>query len=107
MNFDLNTLVSLLFIAGGGGAVAGILNVVKTLRSGKIESEETLIKRLDASNKEQLERAQRAEKRADELESEAARYRRNREQALEYAARLRVLLIQNQIEPPPEPEELR
>lgn len=97
---DLNVLFTLLFGAGGAGAVAGILNVIKLMKQGKIESEETLIKRLDVDNKKQQERAEAAEKRADEAETEAEGYRKQRNAAREEVARLRWFLIGNGLEPP-------
>ena len=93
MNIDLNVLVTFLFGAGGAGAFAGILNVVKTLRSGKIENEETLIRRLDAANKAQGERTNAAEKRADEAEKETEEYRKQRNNAREQLARIRYYVL--------------
>jgi uncharacterized protein (DUF3084 family) len=85
---DLNVLVTILFGAGGAGAVAGVLNVVKTMRSGKIEKEENLIRRLDAANKAQGERTEVAEKRADAAEQEAEEYRKQRNAAQERLAKI-------------------
>lgn len=101
MNFDLNTMISLLFIAGGGGAVAGILNVVKTFRSGKIENEETLIRRLDSDNKKQKELREIAEARAEQAESEAEGYRKQRNEARESLALLRFHVMEKYGEQPP------
>jgi hypothetical protein len=100
VNLDLNFLVTLLFGAGGAGAIAGITNVVKTLRSGKIENEETLIRRMDTDNKKQQARAEEAEKRCDEAEAEAEAYRKERNAAQEYVALLRRTMIENGIRPP-------
>ncbi len=96
MNWD--TVITLLFGAGGTGAVAGLVNIVKSRQKGKIEREETLIARLDRSNQQHKERADAAETRADEAEKEAATERRSKLIALEKAARLKALLLQNQIE---------
>lgn len=104
---DLNTLLTLLLGAGGAGAIGSLVSVVRTLRKGKLDDEETLIKRLDASNKDQVEQRKAAEKRADDAEAEAARYRVTRDKALEYAARLRRQLIDAGHEPIPEPEEFK
>jgi hypothetical protein len=101
MNFDINTLVSLLFVAGGGGAVAGILNFIKTIRSGKVETEETLIKRLDADNQKQQRRAEDAERRADKAEKEAEEYRIQRNGAREDYAKLRWYVIETYGKEPP------
>jgi phage-related protein len=100
VNFDINTLISLLFIAGGGGAVAGVLNFIKTIRGGKVEKEETLIKRLDADNQKQQRRAEDAERRADQAEKDAEEYRLQRNAAREDSARLRWFMIQEGLEPP-------
>lgn len=96
----LSALLVALFGAGGAGAVSGIITLVKTIKQGKVDSEETLLKRLDADNRQQQERTREAEKRADEAEKEAEAYRRQRDAALEKAARLRLTLIANKIEPP-------
>lgn len=105
MNFDINTLVSLLFIAGGGGAVAGIINLIKTLRSGKIEKDETLIRRMDSDNKKQQSRAEEAERDASEARAETEEYRKQRNEAREQLARLRWQYIQKTGEDPPRLEE--
>lgn len=97
---DLNVLVTFLFGAGGAGAIAGVINVFKTLKSGKIENEETLIRRLDADNKAQQRRAQEAEKRAEDAEKEAEAYRLQRNKAQEDLARIRWYMISKGIDPP-------
>lgn len=97
---DLSTLIVALFGAGAGGAVSGLISLVRTLRQGKIDNEETLIKRLDTDNKKQQTRADEAEKRADEATVEAEAYRKQRNSAREEAARLRVLMINKGLEPP-------
>lgn len=102
MNLDLNVLITLLFGAGGTGAIVGLTNVVKTWRGGKIESEETLIKRLDADNRKQQELRIAAERHADEAEAEAEEYRRQRNAAQEKLARLRWHYIEKTGEQPPE-----
>lgn len=100
MNLDINALVILIFGAGAGGVAAGILNVIKAVRGGKIENEETLIRRMDADNKNQQELRKEAERRAEEAEKEAEEYRRQRNQAQEELARLRWFVIQNGLTPP-------
>lgn len=89
MALDLNTLVTLIFGAGATGAIGGIISVVKTLRGGKIENEETLIRRLDTDNKNQQRRAEAAEEAQREAEKEADEYRKERNRAREQLARIR------------------
>lgn len=96
---EFNEVMLLLFGAGGTGALAGLYRVFDSLRSGKLQKEETLIQRLDDNNRRQSERADAAEKRADEAEKEATLYRRQREKALDQAARFRRQLIALNQEP--------
>jgi|SRR5882757_741602 len=97
---NLEFVLVALFGAGGAGAFSGILSLVRILRQGKIESEETLIKRLDTNNAKQSERADAAETRADAADKDSDRYRKQRDIARERVARLRRVLIDNGIEPP-------
>jgi len=86
----LNIVLVALFGAGAGGAVSGVISLIRTIRQGRVDNEETLIKRLDADNKRQSDRAEEAER-------EAREYRRERDDALDEAARLRRILIENGI----------
>jgi multidrug resistance efflux pump len=101
MNFDLNTLVGLLFVAGGGGAVAGIINFIKTIRSGKVEKEETLIRRIDEDNQRQKQAREAAEHRVEEAENEAEEYRKQRNEAREQLAKLRWYVMETYGKEPP------
>lgn len=94
----LDTLITALFGVGGGGAIAGLMSVIKSRSQGKLQREETLITRLDASNKYYKERADAAEARADEADKEVAREKQAKLKALEKAAKLKRLLIENGIE---------
>jgi hypothetical protein len=84
MNPDI--IFAALFGAGGTGALAGAWNIIQSFRKGKLENEETLIRRLDEDNKRQA-------RLADEALSEASRYRRQRNKAQDQAARFRRKLI--------------
>jgi len=97
---DLNLIFTILFGAGSGGAIIGIQNVIKAMRSGKVQSEETLLSRIDADNKKQQEMRLAAEKRADDAEKEAEGYRKQRNGAREEVARLRWFMIQQGLTPP-------
>lgn len=91
---DINVLVTLLFGGGAGGVVIGIMNVTKQFRSGKIESEDTLLRRIDADNKNQQRLREEAERRAEEAEGEAEGYRRERNRARDQLARVRWHVMQ-------------
>lgn len=98
---DLSTVIVALFGAGAGGAVSGLISLVRTWRQGKVDNEETLIRRLDEDNKRQATRAQAAEARADEAEKEAQGYRKERDKAWDEVARLKRVLIVNGIKEDP------
>lgn len=83
---DPSLLFAAIFGAGGTGALAGIYTVFQGMRKGRMEKEDTLIKRLDASS--------RADKSArEEAEADAAKYRRQRIKAQDQAAKFRRMLI--------------
>lgn len=84
-------VLALLLGAGGAGGLAGLINVLMAMRKGRLENEETLIRRLNEDSKQQGLRADEAETRADTLRrqrdtvwEQAAMYRR---QLLELGAR--------------------
>lgn len=87
MRLAVSDVLILLFSAGGAAFLAAVVAGIRSLRSSRIETEEALIKRLnDAANQaqkdadQQRRRAERAERYADDL-------RRERDQALDLAAR--------------------
>ena len=94
---DANTLITLLFGAGGAGALAGIANLVAALRKGRLANEETLIARLNVDSRQQGERADKADTDLTtarrEFEVESATLRRQRDRARDRAAEFRTLLI--------------
>jgi hypothetical protein len=84
-------------VFGGGFAtlVATVARVIDGRRKGKLESEDSVITRLEAENR-------RANGRADEAETETETYRKRMHQAEDEAARYRRALIQNDIPVPSE-----
>lgn len=84
-------------VFGGGLAtlVATVARVIDGRRKGRIESEDSVITRLEAENR-------KARERADEAEMETEEYRRKMHQAEDEAARYRRALIQNDIPVPAE-----
>lgn len=96
---DPNTIITILFGAGGAGALAGLVTLIQAIRKGKLENEENLIARLNADSKQQGDRADKAE--ADLIaarrafEAELAVMRQQRDRARDRAAEFRTALIQN------------
>jgi hypothetical protein len=80
------SILNLLLGAGGGGGIAGIYSIVRAKARGKLDDEETLIKRLNDDNKDKDQQIDRMEKRDGRL-------RRQREIAWAQAARFRRRLI--------------
>lgn len=91
MNFDAVTaLFSLILGTGMTTAVTAAINYRDRKQKRKIESEDTLLSRYESENK-------RAKIRADKAEEEAEKYRKDRDEALDFSARYRRLLIENGI----------
>lgn len=84
---SLDVLLPLLLGAGGTGAIAGLANVFQQWRKGKLESEQSLMERLNAQTRRQEDRANAAEHDVDEM-------RRQRDRGLELAVRYRGRLIE-------------
>lgn len=84
MNVD--QVLTLLLGAGGAGGLAGIYNVWRTSKKGKLEDEETLIKRLDKDNKDK-------DSSIDRLEKDQSKLRAQRNKVWDQAARYRRALI--------------
>lgn len=84
-------------VFGGGFAtlIATVARVIDGRRKGRIESEDSVITRLEAENR-------KARERADEAEMETEDYRKRMHQAEDEAARYRRALIQADIEMPGE-----
>lgn len=82
----LDQLLAALLGVGGAGGIAGLYNIVRAARKGKLDDEETLIKRLNTDNINQM-------KRADLAEEEASKLRRQRNAVWDQAAKFRRRLI--------------
>lgn len=83
----IQTLATLILGAGGGGTILGVLLKWKDAnRKARVEDEDTMVKRLEAENRRALQRA-------DEAESDADRYRKERDVALDKASQLRRQVI--------------
>lgn len=89
---NLQNILSLIFIVGGGGAITVLVTAYRRLKTGKIGDEESIIKILHR----QLTTADR---RADTAERERDREVRLKEYWREEAALYRVQLIEEGIIP--------
>lgn len=92
MAFPISDVIVALMGAGGASGALALVNAVNKLRAGKLESEDRLINRLNEDNKKQNERADHAERQADNL-----RTQRNR--AWTQATRFYTLLRSHNIDP--------
>lgn len=84
-------------VFGGGFAtlIATVARVIDGRRKGRLESEDSVITRLEAENR-------KARERADEAEMETEDYRKRMHQSEDELARYRRALIQNGIQMPAE-----
>jgi hypothetical protein len=84
-------------VFGGGLAtlIATVARVIDGRRKGRIESEDSVITRLEVENR-------KARQRADEAETETETYRKRMHEAEDREARFRRALIENDIHVPAE-----
>jgi hypothetical protein len=92
---NLELILGAVFGGGFATLVATVARVIDGRRKGRIESEDSVITRLEAENR-------RANLRADEAEMETEDYRKRMHNAEDEAARYRRALIQNDIPVPGE-----
>jgi hypothetical protein len=94
---DYGNILAVLLGAGGSGALAGAVNIFNKLRKGKLDSEETLIARLNLDSRQQGERADKAEAELAaaraKFDNESGVLRQQRDRARDRAAQLRTQLI--------------
>lgn len=93
----LDQIIPVLFGAGGAGALGGLLTIINSYRKGRLDSQKTLIGRLNEDSRQQGKRAddaevQLAQQRRD-YEKEMAALRRERDLARDRAVTMRRLLI--------------
>lgn len=93
MNLEL--ILGAVFGGGLATLIATMARVIDGRRKGKIESEDSVITRLEAENR-------KARERADEAEMETEDYRKRMHQAEDREARYRRALIENNIPVPGE-----
>lgn len=95
-------LVALLS-TGGAAFLTALIMGIKSLRDGKIAGEESIIKRLNEDAKQAHDDAEIQRMRAIRAESEREDMRRQRDLANEEVARMRMRLIQQDVELPKDP----
>lgn len=71
----LDTVIGLIFGTGGTGLIATLLNYASGKRKSKLESEDTVMARLEKENERLYKRADRLEMERDRLQDMAHRYR--------------------------------
>ena len=89
---NLQSILSLIFIVGGGGALTVAVTAYRRIKTGKISDEESIIKRLHRQ-------LTNADQRADDAESERDKAIALKEYWREEASLYRVQLIDSGVEP--------
>jgi hypothetical protein len=92
---NLQLVLGVVFGGGFATLVATVAKVFDGRRKGKLESEDSVLTRLETENR-------KARQRADEAEEESERYRKRMMMVEDQAALFRRMLIQNGITVPPE-----
>jgi hypothetical protein len=90
---NLELILGVVFGGGTATLIATVYKVVDGRRRGRIESEDSIITRLENENR-------KARARADEAEEDAERYLKEARQSEAKAARFEVTLIRNGIDVP-------
>lgn len=91
---NLDVIVGAIFGGGAATIIATIARIFDSRRKGRIESEDSVITRLEAENR-------KARSRADEAEMESDDYRKKWIQAEDREARLRRALMAHDLPLPP------
>jgi hypothetical protein len=92
---NLQLILGVVFGGGFATLVATVARVFDSRRKGKLESEDSVLTRLETENR-------KARQRADEAEGESEGYRKRMMMAEDQAALFRRMLIQNGITVPRE-----
>lgn len=102
---NLQLIIGAIFGGGFATLLATVAMVLDRRRKGKIESEDSVITRLETENSRAKSRADEAEKRADNAEAETAHYRKLWMGSEDLSALYRRTLIQNGVKVPKLPPE--
>lgn len=96
----LPTLITVLFTSGGIGSLTALRSYFVLRRKGKVETEETIIKRIEKQSVADSARTQAAELRADKAEEETESFRQRLYRSEERAAYFKQFIIGNGLKPP-------
>lgn len=96
----MSNILVLFLSAGGAAFLTAVIAGLRSLSTSRLESEAALIKRLSDSAKNSQTDADRQRERAERAERYAESLRRERDDALDTAARYRRILIQSGVEIP-------
>lgn len=72
---SLDTIVGVIFGTGGTGLVSLLATYASSKRKARLESEDTVMARLEKENERLYKRAERLERERDRLQDTAHRYR--------------------------------
>src|SRR5215217_1049436 len=97
---DVQTVLGLILGTGGTTVITLIVRGVLTVRRGKVESEETLLRRIDKQSAADSVRVASAETRADRADEEAERQRERFYKEQERASYYRAYMVQMGLKPP-------
>ena len=96
----MNEILVTLLSTGGAAFLTALVMGIRSLREGKIASEESIIKRLNDDAKQAHDDAEVQRMRAIRAEAEREEMRQQRDRANEAVARYRMILIEHNIEIP-------
>lgn len=102
---NLQLVLGVIFGGGFATLIATIARIFDSRRKGRIESEDSVITRLETENARAKLRADEAERKADSADADAERYRKKKMLAEDLAALYRRTLIQNNVRVPKLPPE--
>lgn len=93
----MNQLIIALLSTGGAAFITAVFLGIKSLREGRLQNEESLIKRINDDARQAHEDAEFQRMRAIRAEAEREEMRRQRDAASESSAKYRRQLIENGI----------
>jgi hypothetical protein len=97
---DITSVLTLVLGAGGTGFVSMLYQFAQNKRKGKLESEDTLIARMNAQSAKDTARAEAAETRADKADSDSEKWREKLFTVQEESAYYRAYMVSKGVRVP-------